>query len=171
MALISGGADRPGSHDFRPHARRCRAAFLAIKALIVSGTMSAERAYLSPPTATSDGTVDWLNTRVCTSDVVALCRKKRWRVRFEYAVELVPPIDSTPPSASVRRRFSHLDKSRVINYLETCSCQNGDKSVALAEETFGIDIGQARGRKLWKEAGRYTRRGKRPRPLAFRTSN
>lgn len=179
MALISGGADKPGYHHQRPHARRGREAFLAIKGAVVARTISSDRAYLSPPTATSGGVVDWLNTKVRTSDVVALCKEKGWRIRFDYprpakAVAPIAPVDivplTVPPSsASVRRRFSHLDRPTVIDYLKTCPCQNCDKAVALAEEALGIDIGQTRGRKLWKEAGRYTPRGKRPRPLACGT--
>jgi hypothetical protein len=169
MALMSGGADKPGYHHQRPHARRGRAAFVALKGLIDKGEIAADMAYLSPPTTTSDGEIDWLNTKVRTSDVAALCAEKGWRIRFTprpvgiEPVKPVEPVEPTQPHSGDRRRPSALDKLKIIEFLKATECQNCDQAVALAGEALGLGIEQKRGRRYWIEAGRHRPRGYRPR--------
>jgi hypothetical protein len=130
----------------RYHARRGLAAFEALRGKISAGGISADLAYLVP---TSPDVIDWLSTRVRTSDVVRLCAEKGWRVGFAHS------------TARARRRdFTPFDEDRVT----TCMRSNGrgscDEAIACAEKSLNLSIGRACGRQLWVKAGLSRPRGR-----------
>jgi hypothetical protein len=106
LEFIAAGATGTTRRRHRP--QRGKAAFEALQQKVMSREVIAvETPRLSHPGAITDGGIDWLNVKVKTADVVALCKEKGWRPRFSVSH------DTPSKRRTGRPQETHWDKVKA----------------------------------------------------------